>query len=360
MVRFDKERIGTDTCESASVCDVNQDGFLDIVSGEYWYEGPDFMKRHKIADIKRVDDYYDNFSDFPMDITGNGYPDIISGGWWGETLCWKENPGNENKPWLVHDIARVGSIERPCFHDIDGDGITEIIPNCPGNPLRVFKLIQDPHGKGTGKFREYVIRKEPGSHGIGFGDITGNGRCDIVMADGWLEAPASPWDDEWIWHPEFDLGIASVPILVFDVNGDGVNDLIVGQAHGYGLAWYEQKSSCGMRQWIKHDICLERSQYHDLQLADIDRDGIPELITGKRYHAHCGHDPGSEDPVGIYYFKINQGRFERFTVDYGRPEEGASGLGIYFWIADLNGNGWLDIIAPGKEGLYIFRNRGES
>lgn len=94
-----------------------------------------------------------------------------------------------------------------------------------------------------------------------------------------------------------------------------------------------------------------------MQLYDIDNDGELELVTGKRYRAHCGNDPGDNDPVNVSYFKIRGGAFEKYVIDYG-PAEEHSGVGIYFWLADLDGNGYADIIAPGKEGLYLFRNLG--
>src|SRR5258705_12804765 len=34
-------------CEGATFGDFNHDGKKDIVSGPYWYEGPDFKKRHE-------------------------------------------------------------------------------------------------------------------------------------------------------------------------------------------------------------------------------------------------------------------------------------------------------------------------
>jgi hypothetical protein len=149
-----------------------------------------------------------------------------------------------------------------------------------------------------------------------------------------------------------------VPILVYDVNADGKADLIVGGAHDYGLAWYEQHvDAAGKRTWVKHDIDTDRSQYHELQLVDIDNDGQLELLAGKRYRAHQEHDPGSLDPIGLYYFKIDGGKFRRVTLDYG-PAGQASGAGIYLWVVDIDGNGWKDIVAPGKEGLYLFKNMG--
>jgi len=359
ILKFERVKIGNATYEAASAFDVNNDGVIDIVSGEYWFAGPDFKEQHKICDLQKNGDYYDDFSDYPMDVDGDGYLDIITGGWWGKTLRWRENPKGRPTLWKVHDIDKCGNIETIRFWDVDGDGQVEVVPNLPGASLIVYKLITDDVGRGTGKFSKHIIPEPKQGHGLGFGDINGDGRGDFVLSNGWLEAPPeNPLNANWSWHPEFKLGTASIPILVHDVNGDGLADLIVGQAHNYGLDWMEQKrDDTGKRTWVKHLIDSDRSQYHDMMLADIDNDGKVELITGKRYRAHSGKDPGSTDPVGIYYFEIEGGKFNRITLDYGPPSE-ASGVGIYFWVADITGNGFKDILAPGKEGLYLFKNHG--
>ncbi len=353
-VEFKKMLIDNVTYEAAWVFDVNNDGRPDIVCGEYWYEGPDFVKKYKICDVRQEGEYYDDFSDFGMDVNGDGFMDIITGGWWGETLRWRENPGNYGE-WKVHDIAWCGSIETIRFFDIDNCGVPEIFPNTPGHPQCFFKLITDEAGKGTEKFERYVIGEKSSGHGMGFGDINGDGRVDILLSGGWLEQPENPFQGPWVFHEEYDLGRdASVPILAHDVTGNGLMDIIVGHAHSYGLAWYEQVIGAdGARRWIRHDIDDTVAQYHDMVLVDIDGDGELELLTGKRYRAHCGNDPGDNDPVGIYYFKMKGGAFEKHVIDYG-PAGEASGVGIYFWAGDINGDGVLDIVAPGKEGLYIF------
>ncbi len=356
-LKFEKKLIALERYESAGIFDVDNDGVLDIVSGAWWYKGPDFKEKFRIGDIKAAGEYYDDFSTIPLDITGNGYLDFITGGWWGNTLRWRENPGTEDGEWKEHIIAETGNVETTRAWDVDSDGMIEIVPNTPGAPLRIYKLKTDSSGKGTGEFEEHIILDQNQGHGLGFGDITGNGRGDFILARGWVEAPEDTYGGEWILHEEFNLGSASVPVLVADVNSDGLSDLIVGQSHAYGLAWWEQKPDGTKRTWIKHEIDPYNSQYHDLRWIDIDGDGECELVTGKRYRAHCGKDPGGGDQVGSYYFKWNGENFSKQVIDYGAPLEG-KGLGIHFDMADLTGNGLPDIVAPGKDGLYIFYNLG--
>jgi len=357
-LKFRKVLIADERYESAGVFDVNGDGRPDIVSGAYWYEGPDFRRQHRIGDVPAFGEYFDDFSTIPLDVNGDGRTDFITGGWWGKTLRWRENPGTPDKEWPEHVIAECGSIETTRAWDVDGDGRLEIVPNTPEGPLVVYKLILDASGRPTGCFSAHRIFANPQGHGLGWGDISGSGRGDFVLAKGWLETGDDPLGGNGIFHPDFDLKSASVPILVVDVNGDGRSDLIVGQAHGYGLDWYQQKPDAARgRTWTRHPIDPCNSQYHDMQWVDIDGDGQCELVTGKRYRAHCGRDPGEYDDVGIYYFKWTGEGFSKQVIDYG-PARVGTGCGIHFAVADLSGSGRLDIVAPGKDGLYVFYNLG--
>ncbi len=357
-VSFQRNKISDRAFEAASVCDLNNDGVADIVSGGFWYEGPGFTSSHKIRDVRLAGEYLDDFSDYPLDVNGDGALDIVTGAYFGNPLQWLENPKEKTGPWTVHDISQVGPIETVRCWDVDGDGVVEVVPNAGGNVV-FFRLVRNAQGKGTGKFTKHVVKKGGCGHGLGFGDINGDGRGDFVVPDGWLEGPADPLTGAWIWHDDgLHLGTASVPILVHDVNEDGQADLIVGQAHSYGLDWYEQAvAEDGKRTWTRHPIDRYGSQYHDMQLADIDNDGQPELITGKRYRAHNGHDPGSSDPLFVRYYELELGAFACRNIDFGSHEQ-HSGVGIYFWVTDIDGDGWQDIVAPGKEGLYLFKSRG--
>lgn len=360
MLQFKKRCISDEKYEACSVFDVNGDGIPDIVSGSYWYEGPDFSRRHKICEVKPVGQYHDDFSDYPMDVDGDGRIDIVTGAWFSGIVRWRRNPGNTTEEWETIDIDPCGSIETIRYYDIDGCGIPEIFPNTPGAPQAFYKLVRDEHGNGSGKFLKVIIGEGKSGHGMGFVDMNQDGRMDIVLTNGWLEQPDNPYETPWTFHGEFSLGSASVPIVGHDVNGDGLVDLIVGQAHDYGLHWYEQqRNEDGSRSWVKHEIDMTGSQFHDMQLVDLDLDGELELVTGKRYRAHNDGDPGAHDPIGLYYYKIANGRFVKHIIDYGQAGE-ASGAGIYFWVQDVTGNGYPDIVAPGKDGLYLFENIGRN
>ena len=363
-LKWRKVWISDDCYESAGVFDVNGDGILDIVSGAFWYQGPDFRKKHFIGSVRAEGEYYDDFSTIAMDINGDGRPDYVTGGWWGNNLRWRENPTDPTKQWPEHVIAEVGNIETTRAWDIDGCGVPELVPNTPTTRDVKFFKLKTRNGKGTGEFQKVTVfefpEKQTQGHGLGCGDIAGNGRMDIVLHKGWLECPADPLTGQWSWHPEFnfDWWGSSVPMLVVDVNGDGVNDIIVGNGHGYGLIWLEQRRVAdGSRTWIKHAIDPFNAQYHDLMWVDIDGDGNPELVTGKRHRAHNGNDTGEWDDVGIYYFKWTGEGFAKQVINYGPIGDG-KGCGIHFALADLRGSGRLDLVAPGKDGLYVFFNEG--
>ncbi|MBD0255703.1 MAG: VCBS repeat-containing protein [Cytophagales bacterium] len=356
-LRFRKQAMAWESYESVGVADVNGDGRPDLLSGCFWYQGPDFHKRHYLGEVKRYGEYWDDFSTICMDVNGDGKPDFVTGGWWGNSVRWRENPGNDQE-WPEHVIAQTGNVESTRAWDVDGDGFAEIVPNTPGKPLAFYRLERDASQKPLGRFTKVPVAPTQG-HGLGFGDVNGDGRGDFILGNGWLEAPPKPLAGAWNPHPEFDLGTASVPVLVVDVNGDGRNDLIAGQGHGYGLHWYEQgyNKSNKQRTWQKHAIDSTGSQFHTMEWVDLDGDQKPELLTGKRYRAHNDNDPGAYDPVGLYYYQWNGRAFSKHVISYGPYGEG-KGTGIFMAVADLRGTGRKDIVVAGKDGLYVFFNEG--
>ena len=144
---------------------------------------------------------------------------------------------------------------------------------------------------------------------------------------------------------------------VTDVNGDGRNDVITSNAHDYGIFWFEQSEG---EKWTKRLMDDSWSQGHAVTLVDLNGDGKMDILTGKRFMAHNGKDPGEREPLGVYWYEqvTNAGKIEwvRHVIDYG----GRTGGGMQIPVADLDGDGDLDFAVGGKSGLFLFVNKTQA
>jgi hypothetical protein len=386
-IPFRIEMIDPGASETAAVADINHDGRLDIVSGEYWYEAPSW-KPHKFRDLNFTGNYIDNFADLALDVNGDGYPDIVSVSWFAKKISWWKNPGKSGGPWVENPIDSGNPIEFAFLVDLTNSGKKQdVIPEwgSANAPLTWYELK-------NGGFVRHVVSDRSYGHGIGVGDVNGDGRNDILTPKGWFEAPPDPRTGEWKYHPDWDAtagvgfcglqagappargtnnanaaggGAAAEPVgsatrgdLAFiyavDINGDGRNDILTSCAHDYGIFWLEQGEN---GQWTKHNIDYTWSQAHSSVLVDLRGDGHLDFVVGKRYMAHNGTDPGEREPLGVYWYeyrKTDQGGVEwiRHLIDYG----GRMGGGIEMQVADIDGDGDLDVLTGGKSGLFLARN----
>ncbi len=344
---FTLHEIGTDHSEATAVLDVNGDGRLDVTSGAYWYEAPGW-KRHKFREAKIEGEFVVNCGEFAIDADGDGDLDIVNAGWQEDGLFWYENPGTVGPMWTKRLITPSLHTEGLWLEDIDGDGQKDVLA-VHYSPSEVF-YISFAGGKPT---KHVVGGPEGDNHGVGAGDIDGDGKMDVIAIHGWyrqIDAAAGKWE----WHPEFDLGHSGFGLEVYDINGDGRNDIVHGRAHDFGLFWHEQTFVNGERGWKEHLIDGAMSNVHNIQLADLNGDGKPELLAGKRYRGHNGDDPGDYEPLAINYYTIDQktGTFERYPVAYNST----AGGGTQFVVIDMDGDGDQDFVTAGKSGQYWFEN----
>lgn len=355
-----KKKLFHDPNEACAVADFNNDGQLDISAGRNLFLAPEFVPQpiRQIGEFGA--DYLMNNGEHAHDVDGDGWIDIIAGSFMEPEVFWYRNPGKQGlaygKLWekkLLQTTAKENEIT--FFRDLVGDDTPEFTVNSwnQGNPMLFWQLKSNSNGPTLTQVTVGGLN----GHGIGYGDINGDGREDITFRSGWYERPGgNPTAQPWILHEDWLYEQASCPMIITDLNGDGRNDVIWGAGHNYGLFWMEQLAPDGGKtQWKQHLIDKSWSQAHALAWEDIDNDGQPDLITGKRIRAHSGSDPGAADPPAIYYYTWDAAalKFTRHTIDAS-----TAGTGLFIRVADLDKNGWKDLVMAGKTGTFIFLNQG--
>jgi len=352
QVTFFVHRLGTDHAEGICTLDMNGDGLPDILSGAYWYENPGpkggEWKRHQYRTAGTMNEFVSDSGEWTVDVNHDGLPDVVTVGWMTNGVWWYENPEKLGAEWKRHFITNSYDTEGGWMADINGDGKPDLVLAHYNHSGIIWIDFSGPTPKVHG-----VGGREQDGHGIGVADVDGDGKADILTPTGWFRQVDGS-KDEWEWHPDWNLGDAGFPIIGYDVLNNGKTDIIYGHGHSYGLYWLEQQGEGNDRMWIKHTIDESFSQVHALKLADLDGDGEPELLAGKRYRGHSGNDPGSYDPLVIYYYKINRktGEFTRYPISVN----GTAGAGTQFITEDLDGDGDIDIATAGKTGVHFFEN----
>lgn len=388
---FTKQQLtGEFWSEGAAFGDFNKDGKMDVVSGPFWYEGPGFTVRHEFAPATRrskstkngqpvefagfkgalgnENEYSDNFFAFTDDIDGDGWTDILILGFPGAESWWFENPKGAGGHWKRHVALAVTDNESPTYTDITGDGRPEIVCSSNGrygwaspdrsNPTAPWKWHSLSPDKKYHKF----------THGMGVGDVNGDKRMDLLEKDGWWEQPSSlTGDPEWKHHP-YAFGVGGAQMYAYDVNGDGLNDVISSLAgHGYGLAWFEQYREGGEIRFREHVFMnklptenrygMHFSQLHGIDLVDMDGDGLKDIVTGKRFWAHG--PAGDPEPLGTPYlcwFQLKRGQDK--SVDWvPHVIDDASGTGVEVKARDYNGDGKVDVLVGNKKGVFVFTHK---
>lgn len=361
------------TCEGATAADLNRDGHADLIAGPYWYAGPEFTERNEIypAQSFSIDGYSDNFFAFAHDFNNDAWLDVLVIGFPGKEAVWYENPRGKSGHWQKHLAFPTVDNESPTFGDINGDGKPEIICHTRGQ----LGYAEYDANKPAQPWLFHAISPDRGYdhfyHGLGIGDVNNDGRVDLLEKQGWWEQPATLTKGvNWRFHPVPFADAGGAQMYAYDFDGDGDNDVVTSKAaHAYGLSWFENvaTNSEGEIEFREHVIMGERpedneygvafSQLHALALADMNGDGVLDIITGKRFWAHKDQDPGSLDPAVNYWFEtVREGGIVRFVPHL---IDRSSGVGTQVVVADLNGDQWLDLVVGNKKGTFALLHHAQ-
>lgn len=362
--------------EGACIGDFNKDGVPDVAMGHFWYEGPGFTKPHQFfdgTDYNPANAYSECFGMFTGDFNQDGWDDILICPHPGTDSFWHENPKQSNPKdsegfWKTHPVSKELGNESQEFVEIFGDGRKSLLFNRNGwlgfatpNPEKPYDAwdFTALNEKEDNRFQRY-------SHGLGHGDINGDGKTDILERGGWWEQPADA-DAAWKMH-QFPFADAAAHLLVYDVDGDGLNDVVTAlHCHLYGFAWYKQVRKNGEISF-EQKILIPRSdqpfaesensfpkisQLHAQVLADINDDGIADVITGKRFWAHGDKGDVEPDAPAILMWWETKRSGEKTTLVPHIIDDN-SGVGTQFAVGDVNGDAVPDIVIGNKKGAFVF------
>lgn len=373
---FDRQQLtNTYFSEGANAGDLNGDGATDVVYGPYWFAGPDYASKHEIYRPvpQDVNGYADNFFSWVYDFNGDGWQDVFVVGFPSTPAYVYENPqgGGFGSHWKKHQVFDWVSNESPQLTNLIGDERPELV--CTRDGFFGFATFDSDNPLGTWNFHpisEQVTARKFG-HGLGVGDINGDGRLDVIHSGGWYEQPAvNAASSRWRPHEvSFSNAYGGAEMYAYDVDGDGDHDVITSHAaHEFGLGWYEQQRD-GDDVTFQHHLIMGShasenrygilfSELHSLNLVDIDGDGLKDIVTGKTYWSHHKQSPMWDAGAVVYWFKLIRGADGVDWIPYQVDDQ--AGIGRQVSVADVNADGLPDIVVGGMKGAHVLRHRALS
>jgi FG-GAP-like repeat len=367
--------------EGVAAADLNNDGAPDVIAGDMWYESPSLNSAShtdgtawKLHEIRMPGEfvagigYSNSFANFAHDMNGDGLADAVIIGFPGDPFHWYQNPGpGQDTHWKEHVLWTSACNESPEFEDLNGDGVREIIIGSQPEAQMGFNTIP-PADRSAEKFA-FTAVSEPGDpnengtfkyyHGLGAGDMNGDGHRDILIGHGWWQNPGRlDTGKTWLFHPvriRTETGESPLPpaanLYADDLDSDGDADLFLSSAHSFGVWWAE---NTGTGPWTLHEIDKSFSQTHAVESVDINGDGQLDYVTGKRFFAHNGGDPGAYDPVVMYWFEVIRARGQQPKIVPHQITAGlGTGVGTQFEIHDMNRDSKPDIVLSNKKGVNV-------
>ena len=361
-VPFTVRPIDPGASETAAVADIDGNRRLDIVSGDFWYQAPAWTP-HRFREIAFVSNYVDAFSDLPIDVDADGRIDLVTVSWFARRIVWYRNPGKTGGTWTEQVVDSGFPVEFAQLVDLDNDGrARELLPQSGDAkaPLAWYEVK-------NGAWVKHVVSPQSYGHGIGAGDVNGDGRADILTPKGWFEAPADPragpgpadWDNVRLrrraeLHPTDAGAVRLPPRQSMSTAMDGTATSSMGGPTRRALARAAARTADGPGE----RSTAAGPRRHASTLVDLNGDGPPgprdrQAIHGpQRQGSRRDANPGRLLVPAVGRGAAAARRMDQACNRLRRPgRRGDADPGI-----DIDGDGNLDLVCAGKSGLVSVEN----
>ncbi len=274
---------------------------------------------------------------YPVDLDDDGAIDLVSGD------TWFANSDGLGDIWVSHTIPSYSSITSMSVTDINGDSRIDVLQAymyC--NQIRWY---QNMDGTGTQWLSHQitVMPYQPGAQ-VCAGDLDRDGDIDIALYERdeveylyffWLENLGSGFSG-WDYHYLVEFDDTCWDLHIADVGQDIDGDIITACMDG-GVRFYENIDGFG-RAWAIQDVDGAVEDAREAEFADFDADG--DLDIAAAYWS------GADNVAWFENLDGSGGQWLKHGLGTGYPNP--DGLRS----SDIDGDGSLDIVISSSTAVY--------